>query len=540
MGKSKSTPSIKTRSDEAAVEAGCYYDAQAGERVCKFFETFLSLSKGQWAGKQFELLPWQRDELLMPLFSWKNSDGTRRFRLAYVEIPKKNGKSAICSGLALYLAFADGEPGAEVYLAAADREQAGIVYGESKNMVKSSPGLMKYCKVTDSKKRIDLPQSNSFIRAISAEAYTAEGLNIHGLIFDELHAQKNRELWDALRYGGAARQQPLLISITTAGWDTTSICYEQHEYASKVLTGDIIDPAFFPLIYAAEKDDNPSAPEVWKKANPSFGITLNERDFEQAAKEAEASPVKLNSFKRYRLNIWTEQADRWLSADSWAKCSEVTDPVSWRASTIDELAGQICWAGIDLGSVSDLTALAIYFPDGNIILPWFWCPEDALKSKDPDLRAQYSMWANNGFLTLTPGNVCDYDRVRADVNSIFQNYDLRDIAIDRLFQGAQLSTQLQEDGFEVFAFGQGFASMAAPAKEFEERVLSGKFEHGNNPILNWMASNVSVVTDPAGNMKPCKPERGSPYKIDGIIATIMALGRAMTQVEDFDGGITIV
>jgi phage terminase large subunit-like protein len=532
---------IKTPADKRAVKNGCRFDESEGEKVCHFFETYLQLSKGQWAGQPFRLLDWQRNDLLMPLFGWRRPDGTRRFRVAYLEIAKKNGKSAICSGLAVYLAFADKEPGAEVYLAAADREQAGIVYRESKNMVNASRELSRYCRVTDSKKRIDLPQSNSFIRAISSEAYTAEGLNIHGLIFDELHAQKTRELWDALRYGGAARREPLLISITTAGWDTTSICYEQHEYAEKVLKGDIEDDAFFGLIYAADKDDDPLDPKAWKKANPSLGETIQESDMRQAAQEAVASPVKLNAFKRYRLNIWTEQADRWIAPDAWAACTKAEDALLWRKRMLEELAGQPCFAGLDLGSTSDLTALVLYFPEGGIVLPWFWIPEAALQDAANPNRDLYRTWAGQELLTVTPGNVCDYDRVRVDMGNLGESFDVRELAVDRLFQGAQLCTQLTEDGFDVIAFGQGFVSMAAPCKEFEERVLAGKFEHGDNPLLNWMASNVSVAVDAAGNMKPTKPKRNSPYKIDGIVAAIMALGRAMQDAgSDFDGGILIV
>ena len=519
---------------------GCWFDVAAGEKVCVFFERYLKLSKGKWAGKHFKLLPWQREHLLMPLFGWKNDDNTRRFRLAYIEIPKKNGKSAICSGLALYLAFADNEPGAEVYLAAADREQAGIVYSEAKNMVTMSPDLSSFCRVTDSKKRIDMSASNSFIRTISSEAYTAEGLNIHGLIFDELHAQKNRELWDALRYGGAARDQPLLISITTAGWDVTSICFEQHEYARKIISGDIQDDAFFALIYGAEKDADPLDEKLWERVNPSYGETINKRDFAQAAKEASQSPVKLNSFKRYRLNIWTEQAERWITADAWDKCSVVKDPIEWREKQLLDLKFNTCYAGLDLGSISDLTALVLFFPERNICLPWFWVPESALQDNANTNRDLYRTWQGQKYLNVTKGNVCDYDRVREDINDISEKFDMRELAVDRVFQGAQLCTQLMDDGHEIIAFGQGFVSMAAPAKEFEERVLSARFEHGNNPIMNWMASNVAVATDPAGNMKPTKPTKNSPYKIDGIVAIVMALGRAMLQAGEFDGEITII
>jgi len=528
---------VLTKGDRAAVKAGCWFDEAAGRHVCDFFTNWLMLSKGQWAGKKFELLDWQRNELLMPLFGWKNADGTRRFRVAYIEIPKKNGKSGLCSGVALYLACADSEPGAEVYCAAADRSQAGIVFNESRNMVKVSKALSAHAKVTDSKKLIEFPASNSFIRVISSEAYTAEGLNIHGLIFDELHAQKTRELWDALRYGGAARRQPLLLSITTAGWDVTSICYEQHEYARKVLDGSITDSSFFALIYGAGKKDDPRSLAIWRRANPSLGHIIQERDMKQAANEAVESPVKLNAFKRYRLNIWTEQAERWLDGDAWAKCapSRLRDAITWRVNTLHRKAECSCFAGLDLGSTSDLTALVLFFPDSNILLPWFWVPEYAIQDKKNPNRDLYRTWKGQEFLTVTPGNVTDYDCVRSDINEIGEQFKIKELAVDRLFQGAQLCTQLQEDGFDVIAFGQGFMSMAAPCKEFEERVIAGRFNHGRNPILNWMAANVAIAEDPAGNMKPTKPKRNSPYKIDGIVAAVMALGRAMVHDDNSSG-----
>lgn len=518
---------IKTKGDRRAVANGCWFDVAAADRVCYFFETFLKHSKGQWAGHAFELQPWQRDDLLRPLFGWMHKDGTRRFRLAYIEIPKKNGKSSLCSGLSLYFCIADNEPGAEVYNAASDREQASIVYRESAAMVKASPGLSKRLKVTDSKKRIDHFDSGSFIRVISKDAYSAEGLNIHALIFDELHAQKTRELWDALRYGGAARRQPLLMSITTAGWDTSSICYEQHEYAQKVIRGEVYDDAFFPLIYAADKEDDWTKEATWKKANPSYGITISERSFSGAVKEASSSPVKENSFKRYRLNIWTEQAERWIDGAMWMKnttCKSKQDPKEWREAKIEEMRGKACLAGLDLGSTSDLSALVLLF-GGRTIIPYFWCPEGALQTKDNIHRDLYRSWIKQWFMLSTPGDVTDYSQVRRDINTL--PFGIEEIAVDRLFQGAQLCTDLMDDGFDVISFGQGFVSMAAPAKEFEERVIAGRFDHGSNPILKWMASNVSVKEDDAGNKKPIKPKRNSPFKIDGIVSCIMALGREM-------------
>lgn len=510
-----------------------HFDENEADRPCQFFEKFLRFSKGKWAGQPLRLLPWQR-EMLRNVFGWRRKDGTRQYRTVYVEIAKKNGKSSFCSGLALYLAIADREPGAEVYCAASDRQQAGIVYTEAKRMVKASPDLSAVCRVKDSRKSIECP-NNSIIRVISSEAYTAEGLNIHGLIFDELHAQKTRELWDALRYGGAARSQPLLISITTAGWDTTSICYEQHEYAKGVLSGEIKDPTFYPMIYAADPDDPIDDPKTWAKANPSLGTTISKEDFAADAAEALVSTTKLNAFKRYRLNIWTSQMESWLNEEQWDKCcdeSAIKDPVKWRQNAIEALKGSDCYAGLDLGSVSDLTALCIFFPDMNVVLPWFWVPESALRDNRNQNRDLYMSWQRDGFIIVTPGDIADYAKIRQDLAEICGKFNVIDLAVDRLFQGAQLCTELMDDGHNVIGFGQGYFSMASPTRELEERVISGNLDHGFNPVLRWMSRNVTVKTDEAGNMKPAKPNKKNKSKIDGIVALIMALGRVNAEPDE--------
>lgn len=523
---------VNTESDRAAVKAGYRMNETRGRKVCRFFRDVLKHTKGKWAGDPFKLLAWERNDFLMPLFGWEHKrTKQRRYNIGYVQVAKKNGKSTLCAGLSTYL-LVDNEKGAEIYNVAGSRDQAAIVFNEARNMVRSSPMLDEVLRVTDSRKRIDYMQQLSFLRVMSSEAYTADGVNMYFLIFDELHTQKKRELWDALRYSGEARDESMLLSITTAGWDQSSICYEQYRYAKGIIDGTIEDIHFFPLIYEAGPKDDPFAPATWRKANPSLGTTISLKKMEQSANEARQSPRKLNSFRRYRLNQWTEQENRWLSPETWAKCTDLkkgNNPRKWRENQDSELYGKSCYAGLDLGSTSDLTACTLFFPDNGVLLPWFWVPEAALNNPESPNRNQYRTWHDQGYLTVTPGNVTDYDHVRADMNAIGEQHHILELAVDRLFQGAQLCTQLMDDGFEVIAFGQGFYSMAAPCKEFEERVLSGRFEHGRNPILNWMAANVAVRTDPAGNMKPTKPDRNSPYKIDGIVAAIMALGRSMLQ-----------
>jgi phage terminase large subunit-like protein len=487
----------------------------------EFFERHLCHTIGEWAGKPFLLMPWQREDVLMPLFGWEDAHGRRRYRSAYIEIPKKNGKSGMCSGIALYLMAADGEPGAQVFCAAASREQAGIVYREASAMARSSPLLRDYIVPSDSIKNLALPSANAFLRVISSESYTAEGLNIHGLIFDELHAQKTRDLWDALRYGGASRRQPLLVSITTAGWDRESICHEQHQRALGILDGSIEDDTFFAYIRAAEEGDDWKDPSVWRKANPSMGVTINEEDFAREAKEAQESPAKENAFKRYRLNIWTEQAERYLPMDRWDAIVAVVDA--------DALRGRECYGGLDLSTTEDITAFVLVFPEqggGYRVLPFFWIPQEGIRKRERLQRFDFTSAMRAGLVEATPGETIDYDRIRAKINALGKLYNIREIARDK-WNATQITTQLMGDGFTLIDFGQGYKDMTAPTKELLRLVLEGKLLHGGNRVLRWMASHVAVDMDAAGNVKPTK-ER-SADKIDGIVATIMAIGRAMLK-----------
>lgn len=507
---------IRTASDRHAVANGCYFDFAAAEHVVTFIERFARHSKGEWAGQPFILAEWQKRELIMPLFGWKRADGTRRFRVAYVEIPKKNGKSALCSAIALYLLVADDEPGAEVYAAAADRDQAGIVFDESKRIVQASPALSEVLEVIDSRKTITFLHMRSKYQALSADTATKEGLNIHGLIFDELHAQKFRTMWDTLRYGGASRRQPLIIAITTAGYDRHSICYEQREYAIRVRDGIVPDDSYFCLIYAADPEDDWTARETWYKANPSLGITINERDFAQACQEAQESPVKENVFKRYRLNIWTEQSERFFQMEKWDACDAPID--------MKRLEKQPCFGGLDLSTTLDITAFGLVFrlDDKVVLLPFFWAPEENARQRERKDHVPYLTWARQGLIRLTPGNKVDYAIVRRDINQLRKEYQIKEIAFDR-WNSSQLVTELEDDGFTMVEMGQGFASMNAPTKALEEMVVGGEIVHGGNPVLRWMASNTAVRTDPAGNYKPDKEKSGE--KIDGIVACIMGLDR---------------
>ena len=509
---------IRSAADEQAVLNGYRFDIEAADRVRTFFRTFLRHSKGQWANQPFELLPWQWEDVIAPLFGWLRPDGTRRYRRSYIEVPKKNGKSTLFAGLSLYLLAGDREPGAEIYSAAVDRDQASIVFNEAANMIESSPELSQRLQVIRSTKRIVFQRTRSVYRALSADVPAKEGLNAQAVLIDELHAQKTRDLWDTLRYAGASRRQPLHLSITTAGFDRHSICWEQHQYAQAVLEGTAEDLSFFPYIQGADLEADWTDEKVWRQANPSFGVTIDPTQFAEDCAEAQQSPAKENSFRRYRLNQWTEQDVRWINLEKWDAC----------AGEFPDLKGQTCYAGLDLSSTTDLSALVLVFPleEQFYVVPHFWVPEEGARQRERRDRVPYRHWIRQGHITATPGEVIDYDRIRATINDLQRRYRIQEIAIDR-WNATQLAVQLDADGFEVMAFGQGYASMNAPTKKLEELILSRQLVHGNHPVLRWMAGHVSLETDAADNWKPSKKTSGD--RIDGIVALIMALDLATTH-----------
>jgi len=507
---------IRNERDEKAVRLGYTFDEAAAERVREFFSTFLRHTDGEFAGKPFDLLDWQYDDFIGPVFGWKRPDGRRRYSKAYVEIPKKNGKSTLLGGLGLYLLVADNEPGAQVYILASDRPQAGIIYRAASSMAQEQPALASRLLITDSQKIIGFPDTHSFLRALSADGYRQEGLNASAVLFDELHAQPDRRLYDTMKYAGRARRQPLHVDITTAGYDRHSICYEQHDYAEKVLANIIEDLNFLPVIYAADDDDDWGDPAVWAKANPSLGHTITLESIEADYNEARQSPAKENAFRRYTLNQWTEQAVRWIQMDKWDACGDPLDE--------EALVGRPCYVAIDLASNTDIAAATFLFPlenDKLVLMQRFWIPADNARERERRDRVPYVQWAKEGLITMTEGDVIDQDVIRRDINQLAERFEIKRLAIDR-WNATQITTQLQADGFDVQGFGQGFASMAAPTKEFERLLLDERLVHGGNKVLRWMASNVAVRTDAAGNLKPDKEK--SSEKIDGIVTDIMAVG----------------
>lgn len=499
------------------------FDRQLAQRAIDWFPRYLRHTKGRWRGAPFELLPWQK-EVIGKLFGTIRKDGFRQYRTVYVEVPKKQGKSELAAGVALRLLFADREPGAEIYSAAADRDQAAIVYNVAADMVRLNPKLGKRCKIVDSTKRI-IHKSGSFYRVLSADAHTKHGFNSHGVIFDELHAQPNRNLWDVLTEGaGDARTQPVIFVITTAGYDRHSICWELHEYACKVRDGIIEDPTFLPVIYSADEADDWTAEATWKKCNPSLGVTTTVERIRQACKRAQEVPAVENTFRRLRLNQWVKQESRYLPMDKWRACGGLVDPT--------QLQGHECYAGLDLASSTDIAAFVAAFrpgTDGRIpILARFWVPEENIELRVRRDRVPYDLWIQQGYIRATPGNVIDYDFIEEDLVRFSKEFGLVEVAFDR-WGAVQISQHLIARGFTMIDFGQGYKSMSPSTKELLKLVLGRQLAHGENPVLTWMADNVVVTTDPAENVKPDKAK--STERIDGMVALIMAIDRLTRNLQ---------
>ncbi len=496
------------------------FDEGKAKRTVDFINC-LKHTKGKWRGQPFELLPWQ-EAIIRNVFGTVKENGYRQYNTAYVEIPKKNGKSELAAGVALYMTCGDNEWGAEVYGCASDRQQASIVFDVAVDMVEQCPALKKRIKPVMSVKRLVYKPTNSFYQVLSAEAYTKHGLNVHAVIFDELHSQPNRELFDVMTKGsGDARTQPLFFLITTAGTDRHSVCFEQHQKAEDILQGRKIDPTFYPVIYGASDDADWSSEDVWKKANPSLGHTIDIEEVRNAYLSAKDNPAEENIFRQLRLNQWVKQSTRWMQMEKWDACAF---PVDER-----ELLGRECYGGLDLSSSIDITAFVLVFPPRNdtekyIFLPYFWIPEENMIRRVRRDHVPYDVWEKQGFLQTTEGDVIHYGFIENVIDDLGKKFHIKEIAFDR-WGAVQMVQNLEGLGFTVVPFGQGFKDMSPPTKRLMELVLEKNIAHGGHPVLRWMMDNIFVRTDPAGNIKPDKEK--STEKIDGAVATIMGLDRAI-------------
>ena len=499
---------------------GSHYDKELADFAVMFIQS-LCHSTGIWDRRPFLLLEWQ-EKIIRDIFGTIKANGYRQFNTAYIEIPKKNGKSELAAAVALFLLCADGEHRAEIYGCAADRNQAKIVFDVAVAMIRLCPSLEKRVKISASQKIIEYLPTNSKYQVLSADVANKHGFNTHGVIFDELHTQPNRKLYDVMTQGsGDARMQPLYFLITTAGNNTESICYEVHQKALDIIEGRKVDPTFYPVIYGASESEDWTDPKVWEKANPSLGETITIDKVMAACESAKQNPGEENSFRQLRLNQWVKQSVRWMPMDKWDACNFPVDE--------DELEGRVCYGGLDLSSTTDITAFVLVFPptdedDKYVVLPYFWIPEDNLDLRVRRDHVPYDVWEKKGVLQTTEGNVVHYGYIENFIESLGERYNIREIAFDR-WGAVQMVQNLEGMGFTVVPFGQGFKDMSPPTKELMKLVLEKKIAHGGHPVLRWNMDNIFIRTDPAGNIKADKEK--STEKIDGAVATIMALDRAI-------------
>lgn len=502
-----------------------HYDKEKADKAVRFIEN-LSHTKGKWAGEKFILLPWQ-EQIVRDIFGIVNEQGFRQFREAFVLISKKNGKSELAAAIALYLLFADGEASPEVFGAANDRAQASLVYDVAKQMVLQHPSLNSRAKVLAANKRIACYKNNGYYQVLSAESSTKDGMSISGLVIDEIHAMKTRDLYDVLTKGsGDARQQPLFFIITTAGMSKETVCYELFLKSKDILAGRREDPSFYPVIYALEPDDDWNDETNWYKANPSLDYTISIDRMRDAYREAIASPANEATFKRLRLGLWQASDVAWIPDHIYELGNQEID--------IPALKGRDCYGGLDLSSTGDITAFVLVFPPRDetekyIVLPFFWLPEDTLQVRCRRDHVMYDKWAAEGYINVTDGNVIDYRFVQAFIEEKCEQYHCKSICYDR-WNATMLVENLMDEGITMVPFGQGYKDMSPASKETYKLLMEGNLVHGGNPVLKWMAGNVVMEQDPAGNIKPTKAK--STEKIDGIVAMIMAVGMAVMNAGD--------
>ena len=498
------------------------FDERKAQRVVRFIEA-LRHTKGEFHGQPFHLLPWQ-EKIIRDVFGTVRDDDPtmRQYTTAYIEIPKKNGKSELCAAIALNMLINDDEWKAEVYSCASDRQQAAIVFDVAVDMVRQSPALMKRVKIIPSTRRMIYQPTGSIYQVLSSEVATKHGLNVSACIFDELQTQPTRALYDVMTQGsGDARRQPLWFLLTTAGTDRNSICWEVHQKALDILEGRKIDPRFYPVLFGLPDDADWTNEENWYRANPSLDHTITIDKVRDAFRKAQETPADENQFRQLRLNQWVKQSVRWMPMDKWDECGGVVDPYA--------LEGRACYAGLDLSSTSDLTALVLVFPPTSedepyIALPFFWLPEETLSLRVRRDHVPYDQWAKRGFIQTTEGNVVHYGFIERFICELGERYDIREIAHDR-WNATMMVQTLEDDGFTMVPFGQGFKDMSPPTKELMRIVLEHKLCHGGHPVLRWNMDNAFVRTDPAGNLKLDKEK--STEKVDGAVALVMALDRAM-------------
>ncbi len=493
------------------------FDVERAERPCEFLE-LLPHIKGKWARERrlIELDAWQCF-IVTTVFGWVHRDtGLRRFREGYVEVSRKNAKSTLSSGLALYMLTADGEQGAEVYSAATTRDQARIVFDDAKAMAERLPELRAHLGVAILQHALTVAHTSSSFRPLAAEGNTLDGLNVHFAVIDELHAHKTRAVYDVIDTARGAREQSMLWSITTAGSDRAGICYERRTHLTKVLSGVISDPSLFGIIYTIDDGDDPHDPASWAKANPNWLKSVLPDDMEAASRKAMAMPSALNNFLTKRLNVWVNADQAWMDMPAWDRCANPQ-------LTVDKVAHLPCIQALDLASKVDFVARVLIFEDAAdgryFIIPKFYLPERAVQMSG---NSQLDGWRRSKYITVTPGEVVDFDQIEADIASDMTPLQIREVAFDP-WQATQMASHLIEQGVPMVEVRQTVANLSEPMKQLEALTLQGKLEHDGNPVLTWMISNVVAHLDAKDNIYPRKerPEN----KIDGAVALITGLAR---------------
>lgn len=516
---------------------GLRWDLSAALHAIEFFK-YLHLAEGEHAGKVFEPQPFQKF-IVGSLFGWKGPDGFRRFRTAYVEQAKGNGKSPTAAGIGLYGLIADGEAGAEIYSAATTRPQASILFRDAQNMVSASPELKGIIDV--SQFNLAHVLSNSFFRPVSSEHRGLDGKRVHMALIDEVHEHPTPLVVDKMRAGTKGRRQAMIFEITNSGYDRDSVCYQHHAYSVELLTGKAENGAWFAFVCGLDACEKHSAEgktqpvdgcaacddwhdeKVWPKANPNLGVSVTLKYLREQVEEAKGMPAKEGIVKRLNFCIWTESETSWLSTEVWSRGAGPIDRPS--------LAAQVCFGGLDLASRKDLAAFVLCFPDvpepGHYsLLCRAWIPRAQAEFHARESGIPYLLWERQGFVTLTEGDTIHHDRIEEAIKADSELYDLQDIAVDP-WNAAQITEHLHDHGIKVVEFAQNIRNFNEPCKWFEGLLIEGKLHHGDNPLLNWCAGNVAVWTDASANIRPVKPEHGSAKKIDPIVAGVMAGARAM-------------
>jgi len=494
-----------------------YFDKEAASKAIGFIETFCTHTKGELAGKPFLLEDWQK-KIIGDLFGWKQENGLRKYRTALIQLPRKNGKTTLAASIICYVLFSEKERGNELYAAAGDRGQANILFSIVSNMVIQNKELSSRAKVF--RNSITNESKGNFFQAISSDSKTKHGYSAGCVIMDELHVQPNRDLYDTLLTSTGARIEPLFISITTAGYNKNSIGWEVYNYAKQVQNKLIEDSSFYSAIYEADIDDDITDEEVWKKANPNYGISLRKEYMKRESQRAVDVPSYQNTFKRLMLNIWTDSQTAWIGAKEWELCEGDVD--------LQKLKNKECYVGLDLASTRDISALVLLFKEEEkfIIVPYFFIPEENAKKRSERDKVDYVTWIRDNHIIATNGDVTDYNFIKQKILDLGKEYLIQSICYDR-WNASQMVIDLQNEGVPMEPFGQGFVSLSAPSKQLEALILGKEIIHNNNPVLKWMIANTVMEEDAAGNIKPSKKK--SSEKIDGTVALVMALGCYMTE-----------